>query len=198
MHCSGVILAHSSTVFKSWRFHGPLLWTLIFRSYFLMDSGQVIGWATQAAFIFFLRNQLRISLAVFEFIVLLKCPPLFHHHPSTVGVGTEPANINFHWPGQDCFLITDRLQLVSWLFMPFRTFLSSCVQYFFPVSFHFTFSHLADAFIQSDLQMKTMEAIKINKKSNDQCCQIGRTISSPKFVKLLTVKIMWWNVNQGW
>ncbi len=34
MHYSGVILAHSSTqiVFKSWRFHGPLLWTLIFSS----------------------------------------------------------------------------------------------------------------------------------------------------------------------
>ncbi len=29
-------------------------------------------------------------------------------------------------------------------------------------SFTFTFSHLADAFIQSDLQMKTIEAIKIN------------------------------------
>ncbi len=27
--------------------------------------------------------------------------------------------------------------------------------------------YLADAFIQSDLQMRTMEAIKINKKSND-------------------------------
>ncbi len=35
--------------------------------------------------------------------------------------------------GQDCFLITDRFQLVSWLFMPFCTSLSSCVQYFFPV-----------------------------------------------------------------
>ena len=34
MHCSGVILAHSSTqtVLKSWRFRGPLLWTLIFSS----------------------------------------------------------------------------------------------------------------------------------------------------------------------
>ncbi len=29
----------------------------------------------------------------------------------------------------------------------------------------FTFSHLADAFIQSDLQMRTMEAIKINKRA---------------------------------
>ncbi len=31
--------------------------------------------------------------------------------------------------------------------------------------FTFTFSHLADAFIQSDLQMRTMEAIKINKRA---------------------------------
>ncbi len=30
---------------------------------------------------------------------------------------------------------------------------------------YITFSHLADAFIQSDLQMRTMEAIKINKKA---------------------------------
>ncbi len=29
----------------------------------------------------------------------------------------------------------------------------------------FTFSHLAEAFIQSDLQMRTMEAIKINKRA---------------------------------
>ncbi len=39
--------------------------------------------------------------------------------------------------GQDCFLITDRFQLVSWLSMPFCTSLSSNVQYFFPVSFYF-------------------------------------------------------------
>ncbi len=30
--------------------------------------------------------------------------------------------------------------------------------------FTFTFSHLSDAFIQSDLQMRTMEATKINKR----------------------------------
>ncbi len=29
----------------------------------------------------------------------------------------------------------------------------------------FTFSHLADVFIQSDLQMRTKEAIKINKRA---------------------------------
>ena len=37
--------------------------------------------------------------------------------------------------GPDCFLITDRFQLLSWLSVPFCTSLSSCVQYFFPVSF---------------------------------------------------------------
>ncbi len=31
--------------------------------------------------------------------------------------------------------------------------------------FTFTFNHLADAFIQSDLQMRTIEAIKINKRT---------------------------------
>ena len=39
--------------------------------------------------------------------------------------------------GQDCFLNTDRFQLVSWLSMPFCTSFSACVQYLFPVSFHF-------------------------------------------------------------
>ncbi len=34
----------------------------------------------------------------------------------------------------------------------------------------FTFSLLADAFIQSDLQMRTMEAIKINKRAMIRKC----------------------------
>ncbi len=34
----------------------------------------------------------------------------------------------------------------------------------------FTFSHLADAFIQSDLQMRKMEAIKINKRAMIRKC----------------------------
>ncbi len=33
----------------------------------------------------------------------------------------------------------------------------------------FTFSHLADAFIQSNLLIRTMEAIKINKKAICKC-----------------------------
>ncbi len=37
------------------------------------------------------------------------------------------------------------------------------VLFLFPC-FTLTFNHLADAFIQSDLQMRTMEAIKINKR----------------------------------
>lgn len=36
---------------------------------------------------------------------------------------------------QDYFLITDRFQLVSWRSIPFCASLSSCVQYFFPVTF---------------------------------------------------------------
>ncbi len=34
----------------------------------------------------------------------------------------------------------------------------------------FTFSHLADAFIQRDLQMRTMEAIKTNKRATTCKC----------------------------
>ncbi len=65
-------------------------------------------------------------------------------------VGTEPTNINFHWLGQDCFLITDRFQLVSWLSMPFCTSLSSCVQSFFPGSFHFITQNLISELICFD------------------------------------------------
>ncbi len=86
MHCSGVILAHSSTqtVFKSWRFHGPLLWTLFFSSFHKCSIGFKSGdWlGHSSSFTFFLWNQSRVSLAVFGIIVWLKCPPSFHlHHP---------------------------------------------------------------------------------------------------------------------
>ncbi len=36
----------------------------------------------------------------------------------------------------------------------------------------FTFSHLADAFIQSDLQMRTIEAIKTSKRATTCRCQV--------------------------
>ncbi len=42
---------------------------------------------------------------------------------------------------------------------------NSSVNKKFRIYITFTFSHLADAFIQSDLQMMTMEAIKINKRA---------------------------------
>ncbi len=37
----------------------------------------------------------------------------------------------------------------------------------------FTFNHLADAFIQSDLHMKTIEAIKTNKRAMTCKCYIS-------------------------
>ncbi len=56
----------------------------------------MICWVILAALFSFSETN-REFLAVFGIIVLLKCPPLFHlHHPGTVGVGTEAANINFH------------------------------------------------------------------------------------------------------
>ncbi len=42
------------------------------------------------------------------------------------------------------------------------------------MAFTFTFSHLADAFIQSNLQMRTIEAIKINKEQ-----QYASAMTSP-------------------
>lgn len=70
--------------FKSWRFRGPLLWTLIFSSFHRFSIGYKSGeWlGHSSSFIFFLWNQLRVSLAVCLVIVLLKCPPSFHlQHP---------------------------------------------------------------------------------------------------------------------
>ncbi len=40
-----------------------------------------------------------------------------------------------------------------------------CCKYVYTSENIFTFSHLEDNFIQSDLQMRTMEAIKINKRA---------------------------------
>ncbi len=41
--------------------------------------------------------------------------------------------------------------------------------------FTFTFSHLADAFIQRDLQMRTIEAIKTNKRATT--CKLFMLVS---------------------
>ncbi len=119
------------------------LWSLVLIFYWI----QVRWLAGHSSCIFFFWNQLRVSLAVFGIIVLVKYPPLFHlHHPGTVGVGTDPANINFHWLGTG-LLSNYWFQLVSWLSMPFCTSLSSCVQYFFPVSFHFIMHNLISELI---------------------------------------------------
>ncbi len=127
MHCSGVIWVHSSTqtVFKSWRFCGPLLWTLIFSSFHRFSIGFKSGdWlGHSSSFIFFLWNHLRVSLAAFEIIVLLKCPPLFHlHHPGRC------------WDWQGAGLLSNYwLAFYAFLHLPF--FMCSIL---FPVPLHFT------------------------------------------------------------
>ncbi len=120
MHCSGVILAHSSTqtqtVFKCWRFRGPLLWSLVLSVDFLMDSSQLIGWAILAA-LFSLSNQLRVALAVFCIIVLLKCPLFFHlHHCGRCWDWTTLTLISTD-KEQDCFL-TDWLKFPCFFLHP--------------------------------------------------------------------------------
>ncbi len=125
MHCSGVILVHSST--RSSNLEGSVglfyeLWSLVLIFYWIQVRW-LVGHSSN--FIFFLWNQLRVSLAVFGIIVTL-----VSSSSSWYCVGTEPANINFHWWGAGLFLITDRFQMVSWLSMPFCTSLSSRVQYF--------------------------------------------------------------------
>ncbi len=62
-------------------------------------------------------------------------------------VGTNQLILISTDKGQDCFRITDRFLLVSWLSMSFCTSLSSCVQYFFPVSFHFITQNLISEII---------------------------------------------------
>ena len=90
-HCSGVTLVHSSTqtIFslQSWRFCGPLLWTLIFSSFHRFSTGLKAGdwFCHSSSFIFFLWV-VEFSLVEFTWlcgiISLLKFPPLFHlHHP---------------------------------------------------------------------------------------------------------------------
>ncbi len=59
-------------------------WTLSFSSFHWFSIGFKSGdWLEHSSsFNFFFWNQLRVSLAVFGIIVLMKCPPLFHlHHP---------------------------------------------------------------------------------------------------------------------
>ncbi len=46
-------------------------------------------------------------------------------------------------------------------------------QFSFVIYIIFTFSNLADAFIQSDLQMRTIEAIKTNKRAIICKCYIS-------------------------
>ncbi len=48
----------------------------------------------------------------------------------------------------------------------FHTAPKSSLKISYRTKFTFSFSHLADAFIQSDLHMRTVEAIKINKSYN--------------------------------
>ncbi len=134
MHRSGVILSSN--------LEGSVgLWTLIFSSYFLLDSSQMIGWAVLAALFSFSETSRE-----FPWLCLGSLSPLFHlHHPGTVGVGTEAANINFLW--LLARLLSNWFQLVSWLSMPFCTSHSSCVQYFSPVSFHFITHYLISELI---------------------------------------------------
>ncbi len=56
------------------------------------------GWAILAALFIYSETYIESFLGyVLRNIALLKRSPLFHlHHPGTVGVGTEPADINFH------------------------------------------------------------------------------------------------------
>ncbi len=73
----------------------------------------------------------------------------------------------------------------------------------------FTFSHLADAFIQSDLQMRTIEAIKTNKRANNmqvlwqvwimdsyfsqkQWCKVKNIIMLDLFQLLSSQDVNWW------
>ncbi len=47
---------------------------------------------------------------------------------------------------------------------------NNILEIFLHLFLHLHFSHLADAFIQSDLQMRTIEAIKINKRATTWKC----------------------------
>ncbi len=56
----------------------------------------MIGWPFKQLYFIYLKPIENLLGCVWDHC-LLKCPPLFHlHHPGTVGVETEPANINFY------------------------------------------------------------------------------------------------------
>ncbi len=100
-----------------------LWWFLVLSIDFPMDSSQVIGWAILATLFSFSETNWE-----FPWLCLgsLSC---WNVHPCfifiiLVGVGTEPANINFHWQGAG--LLSN-----YWLaFYAFLHLLLSCVQYF--------------------------------------------------------------------
>ncbi len=79
-HCSGVILAHSSTVSSNLDRLWVSIWTLIFNSYFLLDSSQVIGWAILAALFSFSKTN-----RLFSWLCLgtLSCAEMFTLDSST-------------------------------------------------------------------------------------------------------------------
>ncbi len=68
----------------------------------------------------------------------------------------------------DSQFIQNRAALVAQTYLYFWDMLKNiCISlhgYLKIDSIHLSFSHVADAFIQSDLQMRTIEAIKTNKK----------------------------------
>ncbi len=84
-------------------------------------------------------------------------------------------------------LILNRKSTDKALFCLYEEIYFICVTYLFDLGFVlkvqfglviyiyiiFTFSHLADAFIQSDLQMRTIEAIKTNKRAIICKCYIN-------------------------
>ena len=76
------------------------------------------------------------------------CDTLVTRHLYKPSNGAEPTDFNFHWRGAGLLLNYQLpstgvhgykyfiFHFISWFFMSFCTTLSSCVQYFFLVSFH--------------------------------------------------------------
>ncbi len=115
------------------------LWSLVLSIDFLFDSSQVIGWAILAALFSFSETNWELCLRLFW--ALLSCWNVNPCFIFIIGVGTEPANIHFHWQGTG-LLSNYWLAFHAFLHLPF--FMCSIL---FPVSFHFMTHNLISEFI---------------------------------------------------
>ncbi len=92
------------------------------------------------------------------------------HDPEAAQTETHMVQANLHFPQIFTQQGTPRLVNKLMFFIYFNYFLKSVYLVYIYIYIYTHFSHLADAFIQSDLQMRTIETIKTNKRATTCKC----------------------------